>query len=72
MELLVLLPGLMLILLPFVPESPVWFVYKEKHEKAEQILRKINRSTPGYDPAEDIQTIDHQVEMEKEMETESS
>lgn len=72
MGLLIVLPGLMLILLPFVPESPVWFVYKEKHDRAEQALRKINRSTPGYDPADDLQTINDQVRMEKEMEAESS
>lgn len=72
MGLLIVLPALMLILLPFTPESPVWYVYKDKHEQAEQALRKINRSTPGYDPSHDLQTIDDQVKMEKEMEAESS
>jgi hypothetical protein len=58
MSLLIVLAALMLILLPFTPESPVWYVYKDKHEQAEQALRKINHSTPCHDSSHGLQIID--------------
>jgi len=71
MELLILLPGLMIILLPSIPESPVWYVYKGRHEEAEKSLEKINRSMLGYDVAADLKVIQDQVNMELEMEEQS-
>ncbi|KAJ6136746.1 hypothetical protein N7497_012450 [Penicillium chrysogenum] len=67
MCLLVVLPGVMLLCLPFTPESPVWYMYKGKREQAIKALRKINRSSRDYDPSADIQAIDDQVQMEREM-----
>ncbi|KAL4784118.1 general substrate transporter [Aspergillus varians] len=67
MCLLVVLPGVMLLCLPFTPESPVWYMYKGKREQAIKALRKINSSCPDYDPSMDIQSIDDQVQMEREM-----
>ncbi|KAJ5097834.1 hypothetical protein N7532_004835 [Penicillium argentinense] len=67
MALLVVLPGIMLLCLPFTPETPVWYMYKDKREKAIKALRKINRSYPDYDPTTDIQAIDDQVQTEREM-----
>jgi hypothetical protein len=72
MELLILLPGLMIILLPSIPESPVWYVYKGRHEEAEKSLEKINRSMLGYDVAADLKVIQDQVNMELEIEEQSS
>ena len=66
MGLLILLPLAMLVLLPFIPESPVWFMYKNKKEKAEQALYKIHRSSPDYNAEEDLNIITAQVEMERE------
>ncbi|KAJ6183569.1 hypothetical protein N7485_002211 [Penicillium canescens] len=67
MCLLVVLPGVMLLCLPFTPESPVWYMYKDKREKAIKALRKINHSSRDYDPSTDIETIHGQVQMEREM-----
>lgn len=67
MSLLVVLPGIMLLCLPFTPESPVWYMYKGKREQATKALRQINRSAPDYDPQADLQIIDDQVEMEREL-----
>ncbi|KAJ5414323.1 hypothetical protein N7509_000950 [Penicillium cosmopolitanum] len=51
---LVVLPLFMFALLPFIPESPVWYIFKNRLSDAEQSLRKINRKEPDYDPATDI------------------
>ncbi|KAF7525428.1 hypothetical protein PCG10_004909 [Penicillium crustosum] len=71
MGLLMVLPGIMIILLPFIPESPVWYVSKSRHEAAEAALRKIYRMQ-DYNPAEDLRLIQEQVDKEREMESESS
>jgi sugar porter (SP) family MFS transporter len=71
MGLLIVLPAAMLLCLPFIPESPVWYIYKGKHDQAEQSLRKINRY-PGYEPEYDLHTIEEQVRMEQEMSSQSS
>lgn len=67
MCLLVVLPGIMLLCLPFTPESPVWYMYKGKREQAIKSLRKINHSNRDYDPSADIQAIDEAVQQEREM-----
>jgi sugar porter (SP) family MFS transporter len=72
MGLLIVLPGLMLILLPFIPESPVWYIYRGRHSEAEASLRKINRSMPDYEPTTDMKVICDQVRLEKDMEATSS
>jgi hypothetical protein len=72
MALLVVLPGIMLLCLPFTPETPVWYMYKDKREKAIKALRKINHSYPDYDPTMDIQAIDDQVQTEREMAKDAS
>ncbi|KUJ17672.1 uncharacterized protein LY89DRAFT_718317 [Mollisia scopiformis] len=53
-------------------ESSVWYTYKGRREAAEKALRKINRSMPGYDSAADLKVIQDQVNMELEMEGQSS
>ena len=71
MGLLMVLPGSMMILLPFVPESPVWCVSKGRHGSAEATLRNIYRME-GYNPTEHLRLIQEQVDKEHEMEAESS
>ncbi|KAL3443950.1 general substrate transporter [Aspergillus insuetus] len=66
MCLLVVLPGIMLLCLFFTPESPVWFMNKDKPQQALASLRKINRSNKSYDPAADMQAIETQVALERE------
>ncbi|KAL3495038.1 general substrate transporter [Aspergillus germanicus] len=66
MCLLVVLPGIMLLCLFFTPESPVWFMNKDKPQQALASLRKINRSNKSYDPTADMQAIETQVALERE------
>jgi sugar porter (SP) family MFS transporter len=72
MSLLVVLPAIMLMCLPFTPESPVWYTYRGKREKAGRSLRKINRSNPDYDVGPDQLAIETQVEMEREASREAT
>jgi MFS family permease len=51
---LVVLPLTMFVGLAFTPESPVWYIFKNRPDDAEKSLRKINRSNPAYDPADDM------------------
>ena len=70
--LLIVLPGLMMLCLPFIPESPAWFVRKGKAEHAEAALKKINRSMVGYEPQRDLVILQEAIERERTMEAESS
>lgn len=72
MGLLIMLPLTMLILLFFIPESPAWFMTKGRREAAAASLVKINRSRPAYDPEPDLIIIEDAVQLEAEMESESS
>ncbi|KAL1864272.1 hypothetical protein VTK73DRAFT_6003 [Phialemonium thermophilum] len=72
MGLLMLLPGLMIMLLPFTPESPTWYVMKGRESDARTALEKINRSSAAYDPAYDLQVLQDAVRLEQEAEAESS
>ncbi|KAI8242821.1 Hexose transporter HXT9 [Colletotrichum sp. SAR 10_99] len=72
MGLLVVLPTIMLICLPFIPETPVWYSHKGHHDKAEKALRKINRGVPNYDATNDLQLINEQVRLEFESTADSS
>ncbi|WYZ44975.1 hypothetical protein EsH8_VIII_000291 [Colletotrichum jinshuiense] len=51
---LVVLPLMMFAFLPFIPESPLWYMFKGRPAEAEQSFRKINRSQPDYDPTHDM------------------
>jgi hypothetical protein len=66
MGLLTLLPLLMLAGLPIIPESPAWYMRKDRNEGAEAALRKINRSKGEYDPSEDLKILREAVETERE------
>ncbi|KAH7139852.1 general substrate transporter [Dactylonectria estremocensis] len=72
MGLLILLPGLMVLCLPFTPESPTWHMMKRRTPQAEASLRKINRSTPAYDPAHDMNALNESVRQEELNNAESS
>nr|POF24089.1 elongation factor 1-gamma 1 [Quercus suber] len=71
MGLLCVLPLIMLVLLPFTPESPAWFMTQGKRDQAKYALVKINRSTTAYDPEFDLNVIDDQVRLDQELEAES-
>ena len=72
MGLLTLLPLLMLAGLPIIPESPAWYMSKDRNEGAEAALRKINRSKAEYDPSEDLKILREAVETEREQEAAST
>lgn len=55
---LIVLPLMMFIGLPFIPESPLWYILKNRTADAEKSLRKINRDKPDYDPTEDVQSFE--------------
>ena len=52
---LIVLPLMMFIGLPFIPESPLWYVLKSRTTDAEESLRRINKDKSDYDPTEDVQ-----------------
>ena len=55
---LVVLPLMMFVGLPFIPESPVWYVLRGRRQDAEAALRKIHRSESSYDPSEDLEILE--------------
>lgn len=69
---LIVLPGLMILFLPLLPESPVWCMGKGKEGQAEASLRKINKSMPNHDPLADLETLRSSIEREKQLAKESS
>ncbi|KAK9319803.1 general substrate transporter [Lipomyces orientalis] len=54
---LIVLPLLMFVALPFMPESPVWYMAKDRVSDAESVLRRLHRGDPTYDPATDLATL---------------
>jgi MFS family permease len=52
--LLMVLPGLMIICLPFIPETPTWYISRGKVKQAEAALMRINRDLPSYNAAEEV------------------
>ncbi|KAJ5674129.1 hypothetical protein N7462_009568 [Penicillium macrosclerotiorum] len=69
MGLLISLPLMMLVGLFFIPESPTWYMSKERHSEAEAALRRINRSNASYDPTSDIATLEQEVRRQRAHET---
>jgi hypothetical protein len=72
MGLLILLPLLMLVGLLIIPESPTWYMSKDRNESAEAALIKINRSQKDYNPSEDLKILREAVETEREQEAQST
>lgn len=70
--LLVALPGLMAIFLPFIPESPTWYVAKGRMSDAEKALQKIHKGDNSYDVGQELQILQEAVERQKIQEAESS
>jgi len=73
MALLAGLPLAMLVLLPFIPESPIWYLRKGRGEDAIQAIRKVHKSEgPEYDHTEDLNVLHLAVERERANEATSS
>ena len=69
---LIILPLMMFAGLPFIPESPVWYILKNRREEAETSLRRINQDTTDYDPAGDLRTLEETKRVEEQHAEESS
>lgn len=69
---LIVLPLMMFIGLPFIPESPVWYFTKGRKNDTENALRKINRSRSEYDPTHDLQMLEEKKRAEEQHAEESS
>lgn len=54
---LIILPLMMFAGLPFIPESPLWYVLKGRNSDAENSLRRIHQDQSDYDPAADLQVL---------------
>lgn len=63
---LVILPLAAFALLPFIPETPTWYISRGKRGQAEESLRKIHQNDPDYDPAADISFLQKAREHEEE------
>lgn len=63
---LVILPLLMFMVLPFIPESPTWYVSRGKRDEAEKSLRKIHQNDTSYDPSADLALLEQAREYEEE------
>ncbi|CAH0056912.1 unnamed protein product [Clonostachys solani] len=72
MGLLIALPGIMVLLLPFTPESPMWFASRGRFTDAEVALCKINRSKKDYSPNEDLALLQDACKRQQEDESSSS
>ncbi|KAJ8133326.1 hypothetical protein O1611_g294 [Lasiodiplodia mahajangana] len=63
---LIVLPLFLFAGLPFIPESPVWYILKGRREDAVKSLRKINRSQPEYDETMDIARLEETKAIEEQ------
>lgn len=69
---LVILPLMMFIGLPFIPESPLWYILKGRNPDAEKSLRRIHRDQSDYDPTSDMQEMEEIKAVEEQHAEESS
>jgi hypothetical protein len=63
---LVILPVAAFILVPFIPESPTWYVSRGRRDEAQNALCKIHRSNPTYEPSADLELLEKAREHEEE------
>ncbi|PYH92416.1 general substrate transporter [Aspergillus ellipticus CBS 707.79] len=69
---LIILPLVLLICLPFIPESPTWYVSRNRLTDAEHSLRKIHRNDPTYIPSGDLTFLTQARDYEESLAEESS
>ncbi|OJJ51544.1 hypothetical protein ASPZODRAFT_138629 [Penicilliopsis zonata CBS 506.65] len=69
---LLILPLIILLFLPFVPESPVWYVRKGRREAAAKSLARIHQNKDGYDPTDDLNVLEAANRFEEEQQQASS
>lgn len=69
---LIILPLMMFAGLPFIPESPLWFVLKGRGADAEKSLQRIHQDQSDYDATSDLQTLEETKRVEEMHAEESS
>ncbi|KIW03137.1 uncharacterized protein PV09_05779 [Verruconis gallopava] len=69
---LVVLPVIMFMCLPILPESPVWYILKGRRDDAVKSFRKIHKSEPHYDPTSEIQMLEEAKRVQEEENAKSS
>jgi sugar porter (SP) family MFS transporter len=69
---LIVLPLMLFLGLPFIPETPVWYVSKGRLEDAASALRKIHKGHEGYSPEKDLTVLTEAREREFEHRDRSS
>lgn len=69
---LIILPLIMFAGLPFIPESPLWYILKGRNTDAENSLRRIHHDQSDYNPASDIQALEETKRVEEQHAEESS
>lgn len=72
MGLLMVFPIMMLLCLPFIPESPHWLIAKARADDARATLIQINQGITDYTPEHDITLLIEAVKTEKESLAQSS
>lgn len=55
---LIILPLFLMIWLPFVPESPTWFIFHGRRDDAEKALKKIHRGNDAFDIAGELEFLE--------------
>lgn len=69
---LVILPLMLFAGLPFIPETPTWFVSKNRHADAAHALKRIYKGHEGYDPTKDLTVLTEACERQLEHQAKSS
>lgn len=63
---LVVLPLIMYVFLPFIPETPVWLLSKGRVQDAASALRRVHQGQEGYTPERDLAILTEANERELE------
>ncbi|KAL3440167.1 general substrate transporter [Aspergillus insuetus] len=69
---LIVLPLLMFAALPFMPESPLWYVAKGRTSEAETVLHQLHHKEVTYDPTDDLNILHNIQTVNKASEEEST
>lgn len=69
---LVILPLVLICWLPFVPESPTWYISRNQEDKAKASLQRIHRSDPQFDIDYEIQFLQSMKRYEEQQAESSS
>jgi sugar porter (SP) family MFS transporter len=69
---LIILPLMLFAGLPFIPESPVWYVSRGRQADASHALKRIHKGQDGYEPTRDLTILNEARDRELEHQEGSS